>query len=80
MQAAVVHGAFGFDRGAEFFHCAFATDLSPAALARARATLLASARLSYDHGARRAFDLLDKAPTPMPGSYGGITGTPYLLF
>jgi transcriptional regulator with XRE-family HTH domain len=48
-QPDVVHGAFGFDRGAAFFLCLFATDLA-AAFARARAALLAAARLSGDHG------------------------------
>jgi hypothetical protein len=48
--AGVVHGAFGFDRGAAFFLGIFATDLAPAAFARARAALLAAARLSGDHG------------------------------
>jgi hypothetical protein len=46
----VVHGAFGFDRGAAFFLCLFAADLASAAFARARAALLAAARLSGDHG------------------------------
>jgi hypothetical protein len=47
---AVVHGAFGFDRGAAFFLCSFATDLAPAAFARSRVALLAAPRLSADHG------------------------------
>ena len=50
MLAAVVHDAFGFDRGAAFLLCVFATDLALAAFARARAALLAAARLSGDHG------------------------------
>jgi hypothetical protein len=50
MPAGVVHVAFGFDRGAAFFLCPFATDLASTAFARARAALLAAARLSGDHG------------------------------
>jgi hypothetical protein len=50
MPLGVVHGGFGFDRGAAFFLCVFATDLAPAAFARSRAALLAAARLSGDHG------------------------------
>ena len=34
----------------EFFICVFGTALAPAAFARARAALLAAARLSGDHG------------------------------
>jgi hypothetical protein len=49
-QPNVVHGAFGFDRGAAFFLCLFATDLASTDFARARAALLAAARLSGDHG------------------------------
>jgi hypothetical protein len=45
------HRAFGFDRGAAFLLCAFATDMVAAlAFARARAALLAAARRSADHG------------------------------
>ncbi len=47
---AVVHGAFGFGRDVAFFFCVFATDLAAAAFTRARAALLAAARLSGDHG------------------------------
>jgi hypothetical protein len=50
MPLGVVYGAFGFDRGAAFFLCLFATDLASTAFARARAALLAAARLSGDHG------------------------------
>ena len=50
MPAGVVHGAFAFGRGAAFFLCVFAADLAPAVFARARAALLAAARLSGDHG------------------------------
>jgi hypothetical protein len=50
MLAAIVHDPFGFDPGAAFFLCASATDLAPPAFARARAVLLAAARLSGDHG------------------------------
>ena len=46
----VVHGVLGFDRGVDFFLCVFGTTLAPAAFARARAALLAAARLSGDHG------------------------------
>jgi hypothetical protein len=46
----VVHGAFGFDRGAAFFLCLFDTDFASVAFARARAALLVAARLSGDHG------------------------------
>jgi hypothetical protein len=50
MLAAVVHDPFGFAWGAAFILCAFATDLARAAFARARAALLAAARLSGDQG------------------------------
>jgi hypothetical protein len=47
----VIRAAFGSDQGAAFLLCAFATDLvAAAAFARARAALLAAARLSGDHG------------------------------
>ena len=49
-RLASAHGAFGFSRGEEFFICVFGTALAPAAFARARAALLAAARLSGDHG------------------------------
>jgi NAD-dependent DNA ligase len=45
-----IHGCFCFNRGATFFLCPFAADLASAAFARARAALLAAARLSGDHG------------------------------
>jgi hypothetical protein len=45
MQAAVVQGAFVFDRGAAFFLCLFATDLAPAAFARFRRLARRSAPL-----------------------------------
>jgi hypothetical protein len=48
--ADVVHGAFGFDRGAAIVFGLFGTDLAPPAIARSRAALLAAARLSGDHG------------------------------
>jgi hypothetical protein len=47
-EAGVVHRAFG--RDAAFFLCAFATGFVAPAFARARAALLAAARLSGDHG------------------------------
>jgi hypothetical protein len=50
MPLGVVHGAFGFDRGAAFFLCLFGTDFASVAFARSRAALLAAARLSGDHG------------------------------
>jgi hypothetical protein len=52
-QKAGEHGAFGFGRGAAFFLCAFAMYLVAPAFARARAALLAAARLSGDHGVYR---------------------------
>ena len=51
VAAAVVHRAFGW--GAVFLLCAFATDFLAPAFARARAALLAAARLSGDHGVYR---------------------------
>ena len=53
IAAGVVHGAFGFDRGAAFFLFVFTTVFVAAAFARARAALLAAARLSGDHGVYR---------------------------
>jgi hypothetical protein len=49
----VIHGAFGFDRGAGFFLSAFAPDLAALAFALARAALGAAAHLSGDHGVYR---------------------------
>jgi hypothetical protein len=50
LKQPVVHRAFGFNRGAPFLFCTLATDFEVAAFARARAALLAAARLSVDHG------------------------------
>jgi len=46
----VVHHSLGFDRDPAFLLSVFATDFVATAFARARAALLAAARLSADHG------------------------------
>jgi hypothetical protein len=49
LTADIVHGDFGFNRGTACLRCSLAV-LAAANFARARAALLAAARLSGDHG------------------------------